>query len=156
MTVIDLSPQLDEIRLKYPQWWRSEEAQTELQALWGNADCNKHGVLQTQERIEIELPNQAQWKAAVNIARAPNGWYAFATSYSYVLGGGSSPISVWNRTAYTTREEAIDAGINELKGRFEALRDWNGYSPESQTANAARMIELLDHYLHQSRQMTLF
>jgi hypothetical protein len=156
MTVIDLSPQLDELRLKYPQWWRSEEAQIELQALWGNAECNEHGVLPAQERIEIELPAQSQWKAAVKIARAPNGWYAFATSYSYALGGGSAPISVWNATAYTTREEAIDAGITELKRKFECLRDWKGYAPDSQTTNAARMTELLDQYLHQSRQMTLF
>jgi hypothetical protein len=33
MTAIDLSPQLDAIREKYPEWWLSEDAQRELQAL---------------------------------------------------------------------------------------------------------------------------
>ena len=156
MTVINLSPQLDAIRLKYPEWWRSEEAQHELQALWGNPACNEHGVLPAQERIDIDLPAQSQWKAAVEITRTPNGWYAFATSYSYALGGASSPISVWNKTACTTRDEAIEAGIDELRRSFEALRNAKGSSPESHIANATRMIALLDQYRDQSRQMILF
>lgn len=154
MTAIDLSPQLEEIRLKYPEWWRSPEAQRELQALWGNASCNAHGVLEIHEEITIDL--EPQWKAAVEIARTPNGWYAFTTSYSYALGGGSSPVSVWNRTAYTTRDEAIEAGIRELKHRYQALIDWGGWAPETQKGNAARMVDLLDRYLAASRQMFLF
>ena len=35
MTVINLSEQLDDIRLRYPEYWNSEEAVRELQALWG-------------------------------------------------------------------------------------------------------------------------
>jgi hypothetical protein len=154
MTAIDLSAPLEEIRLKYPDWWRSPDALLELQALWGNASCNPHGVLEADEEIAIEL--EPQWKAAVKIARIPNGWYAFATSYSYALGGGSSPVSVWNRTAYTTRDEAIEAGIRELKRIYQGLRDWQGWAPETQKPNAARMIHLLDRYLIESRQMSLF
>lgn len=154
MTAIDLSPQLEEIRLKYPEWWRSEDAQRELQALWGNAACNAHGVLAADEEITIEL--EPQWKATVKIARAPNGWYAFATSYAYALGGGTSPISVWNDTAHTTRDEALEAGIRELKRIYQRLLDWQGWAPQTQKTNAARMIELLDRSLIQSRQMSLF
>ncbi|MGE0278476.1 MAG: hypothetical protein AB7R40_24020 [Nitrospiraceae bacterium] len=154
MTEIDLSPQLEQIREKYPEWWRSEEAQRQLQALWGDASCNAHGVLEAHEEIAIAL--EPQWKASVRIARAPNGWYAFAVSYSYALGGGTSPISVWNRTAYTAREEALEAGIRELKRQYQSIIDWQGYAPQSQKTNAARMIELLDSYLIGSRQMSLF
>lgn len=154
MTAIDLSPQLDAIREKYPAWWRSDEAQRELQALWGHAACNAHGVMDAGETINIEL--EPQWKASVKIARAPNGWYAFATSYSYALGGGTSPISVWNRTAYTSRDEAIEAGIAELKRTYQGIIGWRGSAPETQKTNAARMIERLGQYLIQSRQMSLF
>lgn len=154
MTAIDLSPQLEQIRLKYPEWWRSEEAQRELQALWGNAPCNPHGVMQADEEITVEL--EPQWKASVRIARAPNGWYAFATSYATAQGGGSSPVSVWNDTAHTTRDEALEAGIRELKRKYQGIIDWRGWAPETQKANAARMIELLDSYLIQSRQLSLF
>jgi DnaJ-domain-containing protein 1 len=110
--------------------------------------------MQADEEITVEL--EAQWKASVRIARAPNGWYAFTTSYAYALGGGSSPISVWNGTAHTTRDEALEAGIRELKRTYQRLLDWQGWAPATQKTNAARMIELLDQYLMQSRQMSLF
>lgn len=98
MTSIDLSAQLEEIRLKYPQYWRSEDALRELQALWGNAACNEHGVLQADEEITIEL--QPHWTASVRIARVPNGWYAFALSYAYGTGGGGAAVSVERHRLY--------------------------------------------------------
>ncbi len=154
MTAIDLSAQLEEIHLKYPEYWRSEDAQRELQALWGNPPCNEHGVLPTDEEITIELDRQ--WTACVQIARAPNGWYAFAMSYDYGLGGGSSPISVWNDTAYTTRQEALEAGILDLKREYQRVLNSPLPEPETQKINAARMVALLDQHLIQSRQLSLF
>ena len=156
MTVIDLTSFHDDIRARYPDWWRSDDATRELQALWGNPDCNDCGVIAEQERITIALPGQANWKAVVRIAAAPNGWHAFATSYSYPLGGGSSPISVWNDTACTTRDEAVRAGIDELIGNFECLRDRTGYKPAAQITGADRMVKELRRYLSQANQLTLF
>ena len=156
MTMIDLSAQLDDIRARYPDWWRSDEATRELQAVWAHPDCNDCGVIAEQERITIALPGQSNWKAVVKIAVAPNGWHAFATSYDYPLGGASSPISVWNDTAYTTRDEAVRAGIDELIGKFECLRDRTGYEPASQITGAGRMVEELCRYLSQANQLTLF
>lgn len=154
MTSIDLSPQLAAIRLNYPEYWRSEEALRELQALWGNAPCNECGVLPADEEITIEL--DSQWTASVKIAHAPNGWFAFAVSYAYGTGGAGSPISVWNDTAYTTRQEALEAGIRELKRSYQRLFDSHRWMPETQHTNAARMIALLDQYLSQSWQLSLF
>lgn len=154
MTSIDLSSQLDEIRLKYPEYWRSEDAQRELRALWGNATCNEHGVIEADEEVTTAL--QPQWTASVKIAHAPNGWYAFAVSYAYGIGGGGAAISVWNDTAYTTRQEALAAGIHELKGNYQRLLNAQGWEPETQKTNAARMISLLDQHLTQSRQLSLF
>lgn len=154
MTSIDLSPQLADIRRKYPDYWRSEEALRELQALWGNAPCNDCGVLPADEDITMEL--DPHWTASVKIAHAPNGWFAFAVRYAYGIGGAGSAISVWNDTAYTTRQEALEAGIRELKRSYQRLLDSHRWVPETQHTNAARMIALLDHYLIQSRQLSLF
>lgn len=154
MTSIDLSSQLDEIRLKYPQYWRSEDAQREAQALWGNVACNDAGVFETYEEITIEL--QPYWTASVRIAHAPNGWYGFAVSYYYGNGGYGAAVSVWNETAYTTREEALEAGIHKLKREYKRVLNSPLPEPESQKTNAARMIALFDQHLTQSRQLSLF
>lgn len=156
MTVIDLAGQLDDIRDRHPEWWRSREALRELQALWGDADCNDSGVFERDENIRIELDGQRSWYGEVRIAVAPNGWHAIATSYWYGQGGGGSCPSVWNRIAWTTRDEAVSAGINKLIATFEGVRDCGGSAPHSQADLAQRMIETLKARLTQSRQLSLF
>lgn len=156
MTVIDLTEQIDEICSRYPEYWRSDAAQRELQTLWGGADCNDCGVFERDETILIELPGQKSWYAELRIAVAPNGWHAIATSYWYGQGGGGSAPSVWSRTAYTTHDEAVTAGINELVATFEGVRDWQGSAPANQSALAQRMIETLKAHLSQTRQLSLF
>ena len=128
----------------------------ELQALWGGTPCNDCGVFNEQEKIDIDLPSDSQWRGTIKITHALNGWYAVATSYKYAIGGGTSPISVWNRTAFTTRDEAIEAAALELKRKFEGIRDRKGYAPDSQRETAQRMIEQIETFMRQSRQMTLF
>lgn len=156
MTVIDLSQQIDDICSRYPEYWRSEDAQRELQALWGGADCNDCGVFERDEATLIELDGQKSWHGEVRIAVTPNSWHAVSTGNWYGQGGGGSAPSVWNRTAYTTRDEAIAAGINELIATFESIRDSKGYAPQNQSALAQRMIETLKAHLAQSRQLSLF
>jgi hypothetical protein len=156
MTIIDLSGQLDDIRRRYPEYWNSGEALRELQALWGGADCNDCGVFERDETVRIPLDGHTYWYGELRIAVAPNGWHAVSTSYWYPQGGGGSSPSVWNRTAYTTRDEAAAAGINKLIAAFESIRDCKGYAPQNQSALAQRMIETLKTYLSQSRQLSLF
>jgi hypothetical protein len=90
------------------------------------------------------------------LARAPNGWHAFSTSYWYGQGGGGYAPSVHCCTAYLTRESALEAGINELIERFEGVRDMKGSVPEGQSALAIRMIEKLKDGLSARRQLALF
>jgi hypothetical protein len=58
MTIIDLSAQIDDICRRYPEYWLSDEAQRELQTLWGGADCNDCGVFERDEvvRVDLRLP----------------------------------------------------------------------------------------------------
>jgi len=156
MTVIDLSEQIDDICSRYPKYWLSDEAQRELLALWGGPDCNDCGVFERGDTICIPLDGQKSWHGELRIAVAPNGWHAVSTSYWYPQGGGGSSPSVWNRTAYTTRDEAVAAGINKLIATFEGVRDCKGYAPQNQSDLAQRMIETLKAYLSQTRQLSLF
>ncbi len=156
MTVIDLTEQIDDICSRYPKYWLSDDAQRELQALWGGAECNDCGVFERDETIRIELDCQRSWYGELRIAVAPNGWHAIATSHWYGHGGGGSSPSLWNRTAYTARDEAVAAGINKLIAIFEGVRDCKGYAPQNQSALAQRMIETLKDQLSHSRQLTLF
>ena len=156
MTVIDLCQQLEDLRRRYPEYWRSDHALRELQALWGGADCNDCGVFERVETIRIELDAQKSWYGEVHIAIAPNGWHWVSTSYWYGQGGGGSSPSVWNDIAYTTRDEAVTAGINKLIATFEGVRDGKGSVPHNQFILAERMIATLKAYLSQARQLTLF
>src|SRR4051794_7634965 len=116
MTAIDLTDKLDPILGRYPEYWCSEDAEREFRALWGNpgADiCNDCGVFTNEETIGFRMDGDKQWYAEVHIARAPNGWHAISTSYWYGQGGGGYAPSVHTRTAYLTRESALEAGIKE-------------------------------------------
>jgi hypothetical protein len=155
MTGIDLSDRLDDVRRRYPQYWRSAEAQAELQSLWGGAACNDCGVFERGETIRIELGVQKSWYGEVHIATAPNGWHAISTCYWYGQGGGGSAPSVWNHTAWTTRDEAVTAGIHMLIAKFEDVRDCKGWAPQNQSDLAQRMVETLKDRLAEARQLAL-
>ena len=154
MTTIDLTDRIDEIVSRYPEYLKS--AVPELRALWGGAECSNCGVFELAEDIRVNLDAQKSWYGEVRLAVAPNGWHAIGITWWYGQGGGGSPPSVWNRLAYTTRDEAIAAGINELIARFEGVRDMKGWAPQNQSALAGQMIKTLKDYLPQTRQLILF
>jgi hypothetical protein len=66
MAITDLTEELDDIRRRYPEWWHSDEARLELQALWGGADCNDCGVFERDETIRIQLDNFALFSCFVD------------------------------------------------------------------------------------------
>jgi hypothetical protein len=156
MTAIDLTEKLDDIRDRFgPRYWASDEAQQEMIALWDNPPCNDCGVFESRETIRIKLDG-TRWYGEIDIAVAPSGWHAISISWWYGLGGGGSAPSVWNRFAYTSHDEAVAAGINQLVAKFEGIRDMKGWTPENHPALAQRMIDALKDHLSQARQMTLF
>jgi hypothetical protein len=152
MTTIDLTPRLDEIRDRYPRSWCSKEAQEELRALWGDVECNDYGVIKPTEIIRIDLPGEKLWHGVIEIARTPNGWHAMSIDYSHALGGGCSSPSVWNRQAFTDRDEALQAGYEALIRAFESIKATE-HAPVSQGVCAAKMIAALKGRMLQTRQM---
>ena len=156
MTAIDLTEKIDDVRDRYGmRYWASDEARQEMIALWANPSCNDCGVFENRETIRIRLDG-THWHGEIDIAVAPNGWHAISISWWYGLGGGGSAPSVWNPVAYTTREEAVAAGISNLIEKFEGVRDCKGSAPQNQSALANRMIQALKDHLSQARQLTLF
>ena len=155
MSAMDLSAVLKKIRLRYPDWWRSEAAIRCLRQLWAGVRCNDSGVFEDCETIRIDVEGERQWYAEIRLAAAPNGWVAVATSYSYALGGAGSMPSVWDRTAFTSRDEAIEHGIKGLIASFERLGD-SPHARETQVRNAGRMLDALRAYRHRAKQLTLF
>jgi hypothetical protein len=151
---IDLSPHLDAIRDRYPEWWRDEAVLPELKAVWGGADANEHAVMPVDEEITVALPGHNQWYATIDLSRAPNGWYAMATGYSYNLGGGGSAPSLWNDTAYTSREAAMKAGFRELISCYQNLDD--ARRSDQIAARASGMIRLLTEAMNARQQLSLF
>jgi len=156
MTVIDLSEKHDDLASRYERYWASDEAQAELLALWGNPECNDCGVFERDETTRIELDANKSWWAEICIAGAPNGWHAMSTSWWSANGGGGSAPSVWDLHAYTSREDAFAAAMNELIAKFEGIRDWTGWAPQNQALLAQRMIDTLKAHRSQARQLTLF
>lgn len=156
MTAIDLTEHLEQIRARHSEWWRSADARRALQDLWGGP-CNAHGVFEECEEIRIALTGSTLWNAAIRLAGTAKGWHAFATSYTYSIGGKGGPVSVWNITAYTSRAEALQAGYAELIREFEGVRDMQGsVVPQSHAATATRMIEAIREHREAGRQMALF
>jgi hypothetical protein len=158
MSAIDLTEKIDRIRDRYgARYWASDEALQEMIAHWGNPPCNDCGVFDIghEGHICIKSDSNKYWYGEIILASAPNGWHTFAVCWWYGLGGGGSYPSVWNRVAFTTRDEAIEAAMNKLIEIFKGVRDQTGSVPASQSADAERMLKALKAYTQQARQMIL-
>lgn len=152
---IDMSEHVDAVQRKYPDYYRNAQAHAEMADLWGGVSCNTCGVIQATEEITIELQGQSRWTARIWLAAVPNDRWLMSTGHYYPSGGGSGPISIWDRRAYLDREAAFAAGIAELTNRYQRLRDWSGTS-HTEKLQAERMIDLLATYTTKPKQMNLF
>jgi hypothetical protein len=154
--IIDLTDQMNEIRSRYPEYGHHPQMVHEMAALWGNPPHNEHGVLDSTERINVELDGHKQWKAEIRLALTPCGRYAMSTSYDYPSGGAGSAPGVGDHKAYLTREAAVECGFNELIRGFTGVRDWKGTRPHTEPLIAQKMIDHLETLKGGGRQMTLF
>ncbi|WP_020471515.1 hypothetical protein [Zavarzinella formosa] len=113
MTAHDLIEQSDNIRENHPHYWRDEQAQAELKALWGDA-INAQGVFTGRE--EEILYDRDGYKAVVSIGTA-NGVYAFGSSFETPTQGFSDAPSIWDEL-FETHAEARTAAIGFLLKRL--------------------------------------
>lgn len=155
--IIDLTDQIDAIREKFE--YGSPESWAALDELWGGPGLelvNDCGVFVDGETVDLVLPGVKGWTAEVRMSRSINGWLAMAVSYWNSQGGGGSAPSVWNRTAFTTREEALAAGIKELIEKFARDAEWTGTVPSNFKPTCAKMVEFLKTKLQGEKQLSLF
>jgi hypothetical protein len=151
VTIIKLHHTFRKITDHFPDPYRNERAKTCLRQLWGWPDVNDCGVFNDwEEAVHIAHPKQRLTHAEVRIAVAPNGWHTIGVDWSYPLGGGCYAPSVWDRTAYTTREEALNAAMNEITMRFEGMRDFSIRCHEGE--GPIRMIDWMLDQIQQFRR----
>ena len=151
VSFIDIADQLDAIRAKHgADWSRSAEATREAALLWGGPACNVFGVFEQCE--EVKLASAGQSCAVVRLTSAPNGWWAMTTCYSTPMEGAGACPTVWQDTAFTSREDARRASIAILQDRFRSLveRDLSAQI----TVDARKMIAQLA--AARMPQLTLF
>jgi len=103
----------DEIRERYEHYWRDEQAQAELRAVWGDA-INANGVF-INDHEEV-LYNRDGYKAEISIGTA-NGLFAFGCGFQTPTQGyGGSP-SIWDEL-FNSHGEARTAAIEYLLKRL--------------------------------------
>lgn len=77
---------------------------------------NEYGAMRAGHK-EIVARHGERFYAAINIALSEDGLYRQSTSMMYSYGGHSSPVFLSTPGHYTLAE-AIDAGLDELLGRW--------------------------------------
>ncbi len=153
----DLQPEQDAIRRKYGRdWHHSPKALLEVAALWGasiDADTNDCGVF--QEGTKETLAQAGRSRAQVVIRQAPNGLWAMSPRYESATRGASAPVSVWNRYAYASREDARRAGALELIEHFREIESaTDSVTGEREKRAARQVIAQLERVL--TPQLSLF
>jgi hypothetical protein len=141
----DLTRCTDDIRERYPHYWRDEQAQAELKALWGDA-VNANGVFTNSP--EETLYDRDGYRAAITIATA-NGAFAFGCSFQTPTQGYGGAPSIWEEL-FTSHAEARTAAIEYLLKR---LPEQHYPHEENQRAQLDRMRQAVADLL---RQPSLF
>jgi hypothetical protein len=94
----------------------------------------------------------------VRLARNGRGQWLTGYSFEHATGGSSGPISVWNREAFESREEAIrnEAG-NAIKWFEATITERNSCTSKTTRAEAAKIVEILQKIIKpELKQMVLF
>lgn len=134
--VADLSPLQNDIRRRFGRdYHRSKEALWEVAALWGitpeHKRINPHGVFDPiDEIIGIEAERS---HIEIELAKAPNGLWAMAINYTLPLSGAGAAPSVWNSTAYFSRDDAREVALRNLLARFKEITKRGGADAKAAT-----------------------
>ena len=115
---------------------------------------NDSGVFRDGEMIELATIGRSRAKA--KIARTAGGAWLHGADTANAIGGMGSPISVWSRTGYATREDAIDAARRECREYFKRETvSTNSCLTDGMRTEAFKMVEALSPK-EPAAQMSLF
>ena len=104
--------------------------------------CNEHGVY--AEREKVELARVGRSYVVASVAQTPKGIWLNGHDVMLPDQGSGSPVSVWNREGYTTREEAIAAVRCEMADRLtRSIETPHNSMSESARAIARKMLVAL-------------
>jgi hypothetical protein len=138
----DLIRRTDDIRERYGHYWRDEQAQAELKALWGDA-INDCGVF--TDCPEEVLYDRDRCKASISIGGA-NGLFAFGSTYWTPTEGYSAAPSVLGEL-FDSHDAARTAAIKHLLQRIPST------DTHEQRQQVGRMQQAVSELL---RQPSLF
>ena len=103
---------------------------------------NKHCVF--QERETVELARIGRSHAEARLAQNAHGMWLTGIDADYAIGGRGDPVSVWNRTAYDSRDNALDACRAQCARYFQSIADdYGSCVTDHMKAEARRMVEAL-------------
>jgi hypothetical protein len=145
LETIDFSEQLNAIRCKYNDNWRSAAYRAEKAALWGyGADSqvvNDCGVITDAE--EEMLYEKRMAYARVSLAQTPIGLWIYAIDWMSQTCGGGYATSINTAIGYKSREDARLAGIEKLIFRFEQITAAGGFS-DAEIKQAFEIVQRLN------------
>ncbi|WP_020472404.1 hypothetical protein [Zavarzinella formosa] len=135
----------DAIREKYEHYWRDEQAQAELKAIWGDA-INANGVfVNAPEEI---LYDRDGYKAWITIGTA-NGLHAFGCGFQTPIEGYGNAPSIWDEL-FETRSEARTAAIRFLLERLPEAKHPHEHAQREQVERMRKAVA------NELRQPSLF
>ncbi len=153
-----MTDKIDEITSQYDRYWADDACTQQLRELWGNPsleECNDCGVFVNAEEVKIET--EKYFSGTVNLAKTPLGLWVHSTDHWYSTGGGGSAPSLTNREAFTTREEALEAGIDDLIEIFGGIKTCqNSCNAKTLPSKCDRIIEALVSAKTNQKQLELF
>lgn len=150
--VIDFTDVQNAIRRKHgPRYHLSEACRAEIAALWGaspgDGSINDCGVFQNVDDIALHA---GRCRAEISIAESPSGLWAMDTSHATADSGAGSAPGIWNRIAFSSRDDARAAGLHRMISTFEVIAGLG----RSSSADATALVALLKDEC--TPQLTLF
>lgn len=145
---IDMSTKLDQIRKKHgPRYFFAEDASAEAAELWGFQVYNDCGVVPSQVEKIVHLDS---CQAEVRLAESVKGFWLMSISAHTSISGISSCPNVFDSVGFDSREDAINAGAEEIKAFYQReLSTRPGANSSSHQIAIKKAIKLIDQSQNQ-------
>lgn len=168
--MINLTEQIDAIKMKYDPWWNDKDCEREVAALHGaemppeptdygddarlDGMPNYCGVFTKGKPVLIH--NERDY-IEIRTSQTPKGHWLVAMSYQCFNSSGGSMPSIWNHEAFESRDEAINFGIDVMLKKMDGYINGTSCSSEEgyKKHGSALKNAILD-WRNSKNQLTLF